>query len=320
MEPILHSSPYIIEYKVYKLLYLSFVKRISYEQLNDSFNLLDKVYQSLNTDLQHLYLLITGKLIFENINQTQGLERLEKALHLKDSLWIKYRLGVAYSHNHQHLLATHLLEDALKYYEKSGRYINVLQCHSFLATCYRELGLYSRSEKHYKTLHTGAEFLDVPEEFFGIYTGLASLHLAKGDYHECLKWSDLAIKKGPPATKNKWTKAVLNTENLPIAATAYQVEACIQLKQIDRCSVLFQKYLSTQYKSSRYYKYLHFLKISIYNLNNESFYKEVTEEILPYYKKIGYLSIVRKIMIVLIKHLEKKRKYKEANKLYKELI
>jgi hypothetical protein len=62
------------------------------------------------------------------------------------------------------------------------------------------------------------------------------------------------------------------------------------------------------------------LSLSIFNFNEDIFYKEVTDIILPFYRNAGYLDIHYKITLLLIKHLESKRKYKDANSLYRELL
>ncbi|MBZ9686954.1 hypothetical protein G9F72_011525 [Clostridium estertheticum] len=117
-----------------------------------------------------------------------------------------------------------------------------------------------------------------------------------------------------------WTKKALETDGDPLLSASNYVEACIKLKRIEECKEVFNKYLTKEYECSIYYNLLQFFYLSIYHLEEIVFYEEVTKKILPYYESINYFNLCKPIKLKLIEHLENKRKYKEANKIYKELV
>lgn len=86
------------------------------------------------------------------------------------------------------------------------------------------------------------------------------------------------------------------------------------------CDKIFDKYLNEQYEYSKYYNAIYFLYLVIHKFNDNCFYDEVKNKILPYYETMKKNDLCKDIKFKLIEYLENNRRYKEANKLYKELI
>lgn len=321
LEPLIGISPYNMEFKIYKLMYNILVERKDYRELENSIDILDKIYNSLNKELQYLYSLITGKFLYDNLNHTEGINRLEKAYKLKETPWINYRLGVAYALNYEHLKSIVYLEKALNSYLMAGRYRNSLECHSFLGSSYTFLKIYDRAEFHFNAVLNGSDYFTLNKNIFGVYTNLARLYFNKGRYEESISYCKLAMNPADsPETDSRWLKAAWNSSEEPMYAACIYVEVYKNLNDTVKCKEMFDKYLSYSYENSVYYKYLYSLYLSIFHFDEDIFYNEISNNILPFYKKIGYLYIFNRIQLLLIKHLESKRKYKEANNIYKNLL
>jgi hypothetical protein len=84
IEHIINQSPYSIEFKIYDLMYKTFVELMDYEYLKTDIVLLDKIYNSLSDELKYLYLLVSGDILFRHHDNEQSIERLKKALNFKD--------------------------------------------------------------------------------------------------------------------------------------------------------------------------------------------------------------------------------------------
>ncbi|MBU3145143.1 tetratricopeptide repeat protein [Clostridium sp. CF012] len=304
VEDLISTSPYNIEYKIYQLMYNTFVECINYNDLKQDIIALDKIYSSLSQELQYLYLFITGRIIYKYDNHNKGIERLVNACKLKETPWINYNLGFSYCFNNEQLKGTYYLEKALESYEKSGRYINALWCHNYIGICYTDLKIYEKAEKHFKAALTGAEHFNINKIFGHLYINLSYLNFCREMYEESIVW----------------TKKALETDGDPLLCASNYVEACIKLKRIEECKEIFNTYLIKEYEYSIYYNLLRFFYLSIFHLEESIFYEEVTKKILPYYENINYYNLCKPIKLKLIEHLEKKRKYKEANRIYKELV
>jgi hypothetical protein len=142
-----------------------------------------------------------------------------------------------------------------------------------------------------------------------------------GKYEESITYCRLAMN--PPnssAVDDPWLKAAWHTNEQAMIAACIYIEVQKSLNTIPKCKERFDKYLAPSSESSIYYQYLRSLYLSIYHFDEDIFYDEITTIALPLYKKIGYLSYYNKIQLLLIKHLEVKRKYKEANSIYKSLL
>jgi transcriptional regulator with XRE-family HTH domain len=296
IEPILKNSAYNIEFNIYKLMYNILVDRKTYTELETSINKLDKIYDNLDKDLQYLFMLSTGKFLYDNLNHTEGINRLENAYKLKDSPWINYRLGVAYLHNLEPLKAVIYLEKALNSYAMTGRYRNSLECHNFLGSCYESLKIYDKAEYHYKIVISGSEFFSLNKNIFGAYTNLASLYFNMNRYEESITFCKLAMKLPVSSTTaDPWLKAAWNIDEQPILAACIYIEVLIQLKELSMCKQIFDQYLTSTYENSLYYPYLNTLYLSIFHFDKDMFYNQITKITLPFYKKIGYLHIYNKL-------------------------
>ncbi|GEM_PF-1512315 len=321
LEPLLRISPYNIEFNIYKLMYKIMVERKNYNELESTIGIFDKIYNSLDKELQYIYLLITGKFLYDNLNHSEGVNRLEKAYCLKETPWINYRLGVAYCLNYEHLKSIVYLEKALSSYSMTGRYRNSLECHSFLGSSYTFLKMYSKAEFHLNSVINGSDYFTLNKNTFGVYTNLANLYFKMGRYEESISYCQLAMNP-PKSTEadNQWLKAAWHSSEEPMLAACIYVEVHKKLNNALKCKEIFDKYLNSAYENSVYYHYLNSLYLSIFHFNDDMFYDEITNTILPFYKNIGYLSIYNKLQHMLIKHLESKRRYKEANSIYRNLV
>lgn len=321
LEELLRNSPYNIEFNIYTLMYNILVERKSYKELESSINILDKVYSSLDQELQYLYMLITGRFLYEYISHTEGINRLEKAYKIKETPWINYRLGVAYCQNWQHLKSIVYLEKALNSYLLSGRYRNSLECHSFLGSSYIFLKMYEQAGFHLTSVLNGSDYFTLDKNIFSVYASLANLYFNMGKYDESIAYCKLAMNPLNSCENDKrWIKSAWHASEQPMLAACIYIEVHKKLNDVFKCKEVFDKFLTSTYKNSVYYNYLYCLYLSIFNFNEEIFNKEVTDIILPFYRKIGYLDIHYKITLLLIKYLESKRKYKDATNLYRELL
>jgi transcriptional regulator with XRE-family HTH domain len=121
------------------------------------------------------------------------------------------------------------------------------------------------------------------------------------------------------------SKKKLRSEIIEALLTKLRITNITGAKDIglirQKFNILMFQVESFDYESAEItYNYLYCLYLSIFNFNENIFYKEVTEIILPFYRNAGYLDIHYKITLFLIKHLESKRKYKDANNLYQGLL
>jgi transcriptional regulator with XRE-family HTH domain len=304
IENIINESPYSIEFKIYDLMYKTFVEHIDYEDLKDDVDLLDKIYNSLSDELKYLYLFVSGDIFYQHHYNEEGIERLKKALNFKETSWINFALGRAFCSFNNPAKGSYYLEKALDSYEKSGRYLNAVWCHNYLGVCFSRLKIYENSEKHFNAALMSAKHFDMASLIWHLYNNISDFYLTKGHYEESIIWSKLAMETD--------FKSMLSAYNY--------VYACIKLNKIDDCNKIFNKYLTEEYKSFKYYNCIYFLYLVAYRFNDDFFYHEVKNEILPYYEKIKKNDVCKDIKLKLIEYLENRRRYKEANKLYKELM
>lgn len=304
IKEVIKTSPYNIEYKIYELLYKAFIEELNYSSLEADIQNLDKIYSVLSKELQHLYLFISGKVIYQFKNHDEGIKSLEEAQKIKETPWINYYLGFSCCFNNEYLKAAYLLEKSLESYDKSGRYINAIWCHNYLGICYSALNIYEKAYEHFKAALTGAEHFNIENIYWHLYTNLSTLYFKMENFEECMEVLKLALK----------------TNGDPVLPVANYIEVCTKVNDLENCRKMFNIYLKDEYKNSKYYYYLYFLYLSIFQFHEEIFYLDVTNKILPYYDKINHIEIRKTIKIRLIEYLENKRKYKDANKIYKELI
>ena len=83
---------------------------------------------------------------------------------------------------------------------------------------------------------------------------------------------------------------------------------------------MFEKYLNEDIQNKFSYSILYFLYLVVHHFDDELFYNEIKNNLLPYFESIKRLDIVRDVKLKFIEYLENHRKYKEANQLYKELL
>lgn len=301
---IIDVSPYVIEFKVYELVYRVFVKNEKYDVLKEDVDILDKIYDSFDDDLKYMYLFISGVILEKNHDNDAGIKRMEEALKVKSTSWLNYAIGKCLCFNNNPGRGSYYLEKALESYESSGRYLNAIWCHNYLGICFSYLGMYESSEKHFMAGIMSAQHFNVDKLMLHLHNNLSDLYFNKGDFKESIKWS---------------RKAMADPYQSLLPVYNY-IMACMKLNRIKECEKMFKIYLADEYKLSRYYLSIYFLKLIIYNFDDDIFYEEVKNKILPYYEEINKTDMIRDIKIKLTEYFEKKRKYKEANKIYKELI
>lgn len=298
------KSPYNIESKIYQLIYDTFISGKNYSELKKDIDILDEIYPSLNEELRYLYLFVSGVVNYKYHDTDEGIRRLSGSYRLKETPWINYFMGFACCFNGDPLKGIYYLEKALKSYEESGRYQNAVWCNNYLGICHSFLKIYDKAEKHFKAALTGAEHFFMDDIFWHLYVNLSNLYFYTGDYQESIRWVEMALK----------------TNGDPVPPACNYIEACFKLNEVGKCNDIFKNYLTDKYKDSKYYYYLYFLYLVIYHNDEDIFYEKTTEVILPYYVEKHNLQLCKEIKIKLIDYLEKKRKYKEANKICKEFI
>lgn len=301
---IIEESFYNIEFTIYELFYRFLVKNEEYETMEVDIALLDKIYDSFDEELKCLYLGISGMIIAQRLNSDIGTKRIEQALKIKELTWLNFSFGIILCFDNAPGYGMFYLQKALRSYESSGRYINAIWCHNYLGICFSYLGMYESSEKHFMAGIMSAKHFNVDKLMLHLHNNLSDLYFNKGDFKESIKWSRKAIDDP--------YESLLPVYNY--------IMACMKLNRIKECEKMFKIYLTDEYKSSRYYLSIYFLKLTIFNFDDDLFYEEVKNKILPYYEEMNKIDMVRDIKIKLIEYFEKKRKYKEANKIYKELI
>ena len=304
IEEILSTSPYYIEFQIYSLIYKTFVERTRYSELRDNIEMIDKIYDSLSDDLKSIFLLVSGKLMINTKLNREGLERLQASRRIKETTWINYTLGRACCFSSSSSKGAYYLEKALVNYENSGLYLNAIWCHNYVGVCYSNLKMYKSAEKHFKAAISSAKHFEFNDLLAHIYTSISDLYLSKGDYEKCIEWS---------------LKSMQYTCRHNIAVYNY-IMANIYLKQYDNCNVMFEKYLNKDTLDKFAYSILYFLYLVVHHFNDDLFYDEVKNNLLPYFESIYRLDIIKDVKFKLIEYLEKRRKYKEANTVYKELL
>ncbi|SHJ59429.1 hypothetical protein SAMN02745248_00502 [Hathewaya proteolytica DSM 3090] len=309
MEDFIQDSLYSLEFKVYKIAYLFFVKKEKYDTLKDYIKILDKALVNSEATLKYTYLLTTGRCIFRDKDHGEGLARLLQAKEIMDTPWVNYMLGFSYCFNNEPLKATYFLNNALDSYEKNGHYMNAVKCHDSLAVCYGYLNIYEKSKFHLSAALNGATYFDMKSTLCGIYINLSDAYMCTKEYEKSMEYSRLAIKM-----------CELYNEIFTLLAVSNYIEAALKSNIYDDIDKFFKKYLCTDYEDSIYYKYLYYLYLSYHHFSEEIFYTTITKDILPFYKKINYIEFYSSIQLKLIEHLELKRKYKEANIMYKDLL
>lgn len=303
-EHVLRGSPYNIEFKIFQFMFNAFLEGMKYNDLWQDIQNLDKIYSSLSNNLQHIFMFISGKVIYQSKSHTEGIARLEAARSIKETPWINYYLGFSYCFNGEYLKGTFYMEKALESYEQSGRYINAVWCHNYLGLCYASLRMHDEAEMHYKAALTGAEHFNIKDIYWHLYCNFSHLSYGRGDLESCIGWIKLA----------------LNADGDPLLPIANYVDVCVKLGDMKKCKEIFDAYLIEKHKDSKYYNYLYFLYLSIFRFDEDLFYSEVTQKVLPHYEETNHFEICNAIKLKLIEYLENRRKYKEANRIYKEML
>ena len=319
----IQHSPYEIEYQVHTLAYKIMVCHELYHDLEDEVIFLDKLYTTFPDALKFTYLLTTGKLIYDHHSRKSGLDRLRDAYQLRQTAWIEYRLGVAYTYDNNPLKGIEHLERALNAYESTGRYYNALSCHTFLARCHTALENFDTARYHCITILDGSELFSMNKNIWGVFNQMAQIDIQSGRYEESLKWSAQAIQQSSvDSTSNTdpWRQASWRIHDERLIGVMYQIEAYLALGQLPKCKELLALHLVDDNKNERYYLMLMYYNLLIYHFQEDLFYTEMTDVILPYYTQIGYLNLARILNLKLAEYLESKRRYKEANQIYKTMI
>jgi tetratricopeptide (TPR) repeat protein len=164
--------------------------------------------------------------------------------------------------------------------------------------------MFDEAERHFQAALTGAEHFNIKDIYWHLYCNFSHLCFNRGDLEECIRWTELALK----------------AEGDPLLPAANYVEVYAKLGNFEKCKKMLDSYLVDKHKDSKYYKYLNFIYLSTFHLNDELFYREVTQKVLPFYEEANHFEICNVIKLKLIEHLENRRKYKEANKIYRDLI
>jgi len=302
-EELLELSPYNIEFKIYRLLYNSYFGGLPLESLKGEILALDKIYDALTDELKHIFLIGSGKAYLECSDHIEGLKRFERSFAIKETAWVNYVLGRYFCFHDQHSKGIHYLEKALSSYEYSGRYNKAIWCHNYLGICHKELGQYEKSETHYKTALTGAQYFDIKVIFSSLYNNLSVLYYAKADYDEALTWAQKSI----------------DTDGDRILPVCNYIKAYLKIGSPEELQALFKTYRVEGYMSSKYYPLLEFYYYSTYHFRDRIFYETVTNRVIPHFDKIGYSGVSLTIKMKLIEYLENNRKYKEALEIYKDL-
>jgi tetratricopeptide (TPR) repeat protein len=173
-----------------------------------------------------------------------------------------------------------------------------------LGVCFSYLKIHDSSIKHFNAALMSAEVFHFDKLFIHLYTNLSHFYYEKGEYEVSIKWSQ---------------KAISFDEDAFLASYNY-IQACMKLNKTPECKEIFDRYLSDKYKNHKYYKVIYFQYLLINHFHEELFYNEVKNDILPYYEKVKRMDICKDIKLKLIEYLEDKRRYKEANKIYKDLL
>ena len=304
IEHIISSSPYYIEFQIYTLLYNAFVEVKKYDELKNDIEILDKIAHSLSSELKSIYFLVTGYLMINTEFNEQGLERLQSSLKIKNTSWTNYTLGKACCFSNSSSKGTYYLEKALTNYENGGHYLNAIWCHNYLGVCYSNLKIYESAKIHFKAALNSAKHFEMDELLAHIYTSISDFYLNKGDYEKCIEWCLLGMKY---PCKNR------------ICIYNY-ILANIHLKQYDKCDEMFEKHLNKSSNNKFTKSIFYFLYLVVHHFDDDLFYDEIKHNLLPYFESIKRSDIIRDVKFMFIKYLEKHRKYKEANNIYKELL
>lgn len=297
-------SPYAVEYKIFELFHNTTLLGLSLSEQMDDIESLEKILPRLSDDLKHVLSFTLGKLYYKFSDPEKGIELMRLSESMKRTAYTEYHLGFMYGFENQPLKGVYHLEKALKLYEDSGYYINAMWTNNYLGIFTNRLGDNSRAYKHYMSALNAANYFQIDSIKHNLYINLSHYYGELKDYENALKYSGLALE--------------LDLD--PILAASNRSEVLVDTGRLDEARTLFDKYLSDQYKASRYYPLLRFNYLKIYHLKDDIFAEEVLDYILPHYETLHYVEIIKHIKLALIDHYESKRQYKKANQLYKEII
>lgn len=304
VEDMMQYSPYHMEYRIYMMYYEFLVAKLGFETLKDEFALIDQVKESLEDELRHYYLFLTGKAYYKFVDHKEGILRLQESLAIKDTPQTNYHLGFSYSFDDQPMRGKFYLEKALDSYTKSGRYINALWCHNNIGICYAHLGMFDDAIKSFEAALNGGTYFEDNLILDHVNINMADAYLKQGKFKESLIW----------------TKKSLNSSYDLVLSAVNLVEAYRGLGDQEALDQVFTTYRVEDNKNSKYYPLLEFYYLLTYCIEEDYFEERVLKEILPFYKSMNYINLCDYIRKGLISYYEKKRRYKDANKLYRELL
>lgn len=303
-ENILRVSPYNIESKIFMMYYDFFVLKQEYHQLEAEIRAIDKIYSSLNMELKHHFMFVSGRIYYKYKSHEEGINRLEESGRIKSTPIGNYYLGFAYSFDDQPIKGVYFLEKALKSYTEAGRFSNALWCNNNLGICYVHLKMYNRAKDYYEAALNGATYFGLDKILGHVHVNLSDVYLKMGDYKNAMVWAEKSIE----------------TSKDPILPVVNCVDIYSRLGLKQKIKDMFDTYLVEEHKPSRYFKLLEFHFLRIYHKDQDIFQERVVKDILPYYRQINYIALCDEIRYELVGYYEKNRKYKEANKLYKEIL
>jgi len=163
--------------------------------------------------------------------------------------------------------------------------------------------MYDEALSHLKATYTAANHFKIDSVLTQAYVHLSNMYMYLQDYTESLHWAQLAL-----------------VGDFSVLAAVNCTECLNKLNKIEECKDIFDRFLINEKKNSLYYNLLYFNYLSIFHFDKDIFYQETIKNILPYYESINYSNICDIINKKLIEYFEMKRKYKEANKLYRKLL
>lgn len=301
-EHLILKSPYIIEYKIYQLIYKVFVSNKSLNELKDTIEPLLKLEATLNDELKHILYFLVSKLFYKYDLPSKGIKYLRLAEKIKRTPYTDYHLGFMYGFENQPLKGVYHLEKALKSYETTGYYINAMWCNNYLGIFTNRLGDHNRAIKHFNSALNAAQFFNIDQIKHHVYMNLSHVYLDKN-----------------PLRALDFCNNALALDFDPILAVINKVQALKKLNKFYDIKVIFEKYLIDSYNTSRYYLLLRYYFL-LYNHHEEQIFETETKSIiLPYYEDLHYIEVIRTLSLGLIEYYEVKHKYKKANLLYKKL-
>ncbi|WP_068676883.1 helix-turn-helix domain-containing protein [Oceanobacillus sp. Castelsardo] len=246
----------------------------------------------------------------EMYNHAKGLSKFLN-IEEREVADVYYLLAVTHSKLRNTLESIDYANEALDVYMKQYDFVRCAQCHNILGISYRRIRMYEKAIKNYNlALHLGK--LNNNKSIIQLTNqNLGHLYSVKGDSEEAIKHYLEVLNDDQVLPSNRLTTLASSVSEY------YQTERYDEAKETIHVAFQLMKELKEETPRLSYYT------IHIYHhLLNEEFDKfenVMVKELLPYLRKTKDYANIIIFSSLLADFFEKRQRYKDAAKYYKEV-